>query len=37
MEIEGPGTDKYESEYSLDGFIGPATEGDLVKLQRNFY
>ena len=31
--IEGPGTYPYDSEISSDIFIGPAVEGDYVRLQ----
>ena len=34
METEGLGTDQYDSEDSLDVFIDPATERDLVRLHR---
>ena len=34
---EGPGTNQFDSEDSSDAFTGPATEGDFVRLQRDFY
>ena len=34
---EGQGTDQYDSETSSDIFIGPAAEGDFMKLQMDFY
>ena len=35
-DMEGPGNDQYRSKDSSDMFIGPAAEGDFMRLQRHF-
>ena len=34
---EGPGTNLYDSEDWSDAFVGQATEGDFMRVQRHFY
>ena len=33
---EGPGNDQYDNKGSSDVFIGPASEGDFMRLWRDF-